>query len=468
MGVLWMALVLFALAHRNRQSFVAMLPPLLLSVGVWLVLTGWWFAYGWMQWNDPLGVAIHASYTWQSPTHMVVPGPGEWLSDLWEWDHYTWGINMMWPEWIYSTFRLLYLGGVLLTSIFGIRVLICKGRRSTSLQQASALGLAVTFALLGGLYWQSVYDWRLGRLLYPGLTSAAVLAAAGRGWGFSQLRASRPPRFAYYGLITILAVLMQGASSAGVINAIDAYVPTDVSVRSLPGLQRTSLTFVDPTDGTTPVASVTGYDIPPQDVRAGGVMTATICWKSRGYTRESYPYALQLVGPGDVQPGTRNSYHGLGNYPLAVWKPDEAFCDATSLLVGADTIDKPRAYELVLTLFDIEPPGLTVRSVLTAYDDGHRAVRPMIARVRVAPAEQPVVTPAISLGEVAELAGTSVELLPTNTLSVSLRWVALSSPSVNAKVFLHVVDKATDAVIAQSDHEPDGGGSRRTTGRRVM
>ena len=58
------------------------------------------------------------------------------------------------------------------------------------------------------------------------------------------------------------------------------------------------------------------------------------------------------------------------------------------------------------------------------------------------------------------LAGTSIELLPTNTLSVTLHWIALSSPNVDAistKVFMHVVDKATGQVIAQNDHQPDGG-----------
>lgn len=456
-GIVWLALLAFAFIHRREKSFWSVLPALLLSIGVWLALTGWWFAFGISQSGDPLGVATHASYSWQSPLRIVIPQQQDWLHDLWEWDHFTWGINDAWPEWIYATFRSLYLIGTLMTMIFGARVLVRRRNQLVGIQQATYLGLTIAFALLGGLYWQLVYNWRLGRLLYPALASAAILAAAGWVWGFNHLRKHPLSQVAHWGFAASIVLVMQGASTAGVMNAIGTYSPHTVSPQSLANLKQTRLTFVDPTDGATPVAAVTGYDVPPQNVRAGGVMTATICWESMGYTRANYPYALQLVGPGDVQPGTRNSYHGLGNYPLATWKPNEEFCDPTSLAVSAGMIDKPRAYDLVLTLFKIEPPGLTVRSVLTAYDGEHRQVHPVIARVRVAPEQQSTVTPTIRLGDVAGLAGSSIKLLPTNILSVSLRWVALSSPNLNAKVFMHAVDKSTGKVIAQSDHEPDAG-----------
>jgi hypothetical protein len=455
--IVWLAFILFAFNHRHQRPFLSVLPPLLLSVGVWLVITGWWFAYGLLQGGDPLGIAIHASYTWQSPTHIAIPQPNEWLADLWEWDHYTWGVNMMWPEWIYSTFRFLYLIGILMAGIFGIQAFARRGRQFSDIQQAFYLSLAVAFALLGGLYWQFVYDWRIGRLLYPGLTSAAIIAAAGWAWGFSKIQKSNLPRFGYYGSMITIALLIQGASIGGTIYAIDTYAPPIVPVQSLANFKQTILTFVDPTNASIPVATITGYDVPPQDVRAGGFMTATVCWKSNGYTRSSYPYALQLVGPGDVQPGTRNSYHGLGNYPLATWQPGKEFCDPTSLPIGPYAIDKPRAYNLVLTLFEIQPPGLTVRSVLTAYDDAHRQVYPMLTRVRVAPQHQPIVTPTVNLGDVAGLVQAHWELGTNNTLNVQLRWVALNTTDTNAKVFLHIVDKASGKTIAQNDHEPDAG-----------
>jgi hypothetical protein len=38
-----------------------------------------------------------------------------------------------------------------------------------------------------------------------------------------------------------------------------------------------------------------------------------------------------------------------------------------------------------------------------------------------------------------------------------MRWVALQATSLDAKVFMHVIDPISGKVIAQSDHQPDDG-----------
>ena len=301
-GIVWLAILLYALAHRKQKPLRSIFPPLMLSMGLWLALTGGWFAYGLSHGGDPLGIAIHASYTWQNPLRLMVPPPGQWLADLWEWDHYIWGNSTTWPEWIYAIFRGLYVIGLLLAGISALRAWKHRTAHSTSFQQGSFLSLAIALAWLGGLYWLFIYNWRFGRLLYPGLTSAAVLAAAGLAWGFHQLQALNLPRRIYSGAAAAILIGVLAASINGALNAIDTYRPDRVSPQALAGMQQTLLTFVDPADGTTPVATVTGYAIPNQDVRAGGVLTATICWKSDGYRRASFPYALQLVGPRTYNP----------------------------------------------------------------------------------------------------------------------------------------------------------------------
>ena len=175
-----------------------------------------------------------------------------------------------------------------------------------------------------------------------------------------------------------------------------------------------------------------------------------------GYAKKNFPYTLQLVGPGDERPGTRNSYHGLGSYPLTAWKPGEIFCDTTSAYV-AFSGNQPRAYNLVVTLFDIQSDDNQPGPALPAVDGAGRSVYPVIGRARVAPDMNATLTPIVNLGDVAGLTGASIELLPTHTLSVTLQWAALSSPNVDAKVFMHVIDKDSGQVIAQDDYQPDDG-----------
>src|SRR4029453_6970021 len=68
--------------------------------------------------------------------------------------------------------------------------------------------------------------------------------------------------------------------------------------------------------------------------------------------------------------------------------------------------------------------------------------------------------PKAFVGDFAALldARVQVSAQPTSgvVLSVTLRWVARNPTPVDAKVFMHVLDKTGNA-IAQSDHKPDGG-----------
>ena len=120
-------------------------------------------------------------------------------------------------------------------------------------------------------------------------------------------------------------------------------------------------------------------------------------------------------------------------------------------------IDRPRAYNLVVTLFELDTLNFRAGPPLPSVDGAGRAVYPVIGRVRVAPEHQPVVMPTVNLGSVAGLVSSTVQLQTNNTLSLTLRWVALGTTPVSEKVFLHVVDNQTGQVIAQADHEPDEG-----------
>jgi hypothetical protein len=473
-GIVWLAVLASALIHRQERPAWSAIRALLVSCGVWLLVTGWWFAYGVVNGGDPLGVAIHAMYPDLNPLRFTQNPNNTLLDDLTTWDRSMW-YAASWPlnaslTWVYTLLNFLYLAG--LAGAIGlcaqqmnrmrVQRINWQAIRVTLLQAACVL-LAILLAIAGGVYWQLVYGFRIGRLLYPGLTSAAVIAAIGWCWWLrfaGQIRGASLSNTTYLGLGLLAAISLEGASVGSVVFTSQTLLPHAVIPTNAPGIVPTQLTFMDPSDGQTPVAEVVGYRLRAQDIHAGNIVYIDICWRSLGYTRQSFPYSVQLVGPNDVRPGTRNSYHGLGSYPLAAWQPGEAFCDPTSLRVDF-TIDRPRAYNLVVTLFDMPAPDFKASPPLSAMDRAGHTVYPNIGRVRVAPdirtQSTPMVTPTVSFGNVAGLVDTRIDPGASNTLSVTLRWVALGPSATSAKVFMHVVDTATGKIIAQDDHEPDDG-----------
>ena len=463
-GIVLLALVATAYMHRKERPFKAILPILLASIGVWLAVTGWWFIWGLIHDNDPLGIVIHAINPAQSPLNVRNKTRWDLLASLGLWELTTWystgWSRIFGPEWVYRTFTYTYLAGLLgaigLSLHTAIRWFTKHYDLRVQMLQTLCLILAAALAIAGGIYWQVIYSWTFGRLIYPGLTSVALIAAAGWCWWLSWIRRLRLPHVLYWVSAITLCVILQRATWWTTNNTIMALTPHAIMEPVPPDITRTQVTFLDPADHHTPVAELIGYRLHPQDLHPGNAMYVDLCWKSMGYTKESFPYTLQLVGPNDERPGTRNSFHGLGSYPMSAWKPGEEFCDETSVYI-AFSADQPRAYHLVATLFELEPPDHKPGPPLPAVDGDGRPVYPVIGRARLTTDTQPIVTPTINLGNVAGLAGASIELLPTNTLSVTLHWIALSSPNVDAKVFMHVVDKATGQVIAQNDHQPEGG-----------
>jgi 4-amino-4-deoxy-L-arabinose transferase-like glycosyltransferase len=463
-GVVWLALIASALIHCHEQSFRSSFISLILSVGVWILITGWWFGFGVLQNGDPLGISTHPLGATQTLSQLASLTKRPLSDQLTAWDRSIW-YSVSWskvlgPNWLYRIFRYLYLAGLVGAIVTFLQVIRCQRHSPHNLYvqglQVICLVLSILFAAVLAVLWQLLIDMALGRLFYPGLAGGVILVAIGLAWWLDRLHNLCLLHTIYWVGGAALFILLQYAAIWATTNTIISLTPHSLTSLSPQEITPTQLTFLSPDDSKTPVAELTGYRVHAQDLRAGNAMYADLCWESVGYTQASYPYSLQLVGPNDARPGTRNSYQGLGSYPMSAWKPGEKFCDATSVYI-AFSADQPRAYNLVVTLFSDSPPDYKPGPPLSAVDGNGRPVYTVIGRVRVAPGYQPVVTPTISLGDVAGLAGTSIELLPTNTLSVSLRWVALSSPNVNAKVFMHVVDKASSKVIAQSDHEPDGG-----------
>src|SRR5207244_1868414 len=111
-------------------------------------------------------------------------------------------------------------------------------------------------------------------------------------WWVDRLRRLRLPYWTHWALAAVIVLVLQRAALGSSSNTFSALLPHPLIAPGTNATNRTQLTFVDPQDGKTPVASIFGYHMEPQDVRAGGVMFASICWKSLGYTQRSFPYSM--------------------------------------------------------------------------------------------------------------------------------------------------------------------------------
>jgi 4-amino-4-deoxy-L-arabinose transferase-like glycosyltransferase len=458
--VVWLVILAAAwLIHQRGRLPIGMLAA---SIGVWLLVVGWWFVRNMLVGGDPFGLTIHAIGD-QSPLHVAksaVDDFGLHLANLESsaWFFSGWAGLVPAPTWIVTLFRLSF--GIGWLGALGAGVQTIRRKDRLHLLQGLCLVLCLALAIAGAIYWILIYMWTLGRLILPAIGAAAVLSACGWGWLYQQVKQMQLRMW----LPRLVSPLLGVALLSGGIGSI---YTTSVALNMHPSITPasaqmtpTQITFLSPDSTHTPVAEIIGYEFVAQDVRAGGALYGKICWKSLGYTVASYPYSLQLVGEGDARPGTRSSYHGLGSYPMSAWRPGEEFCDPTSLRVEG-AVDRPRALNVLVSLFDLSAGQSPTSSVLTAVDAGGTTIYPIIARVRVAPAHQAAPpAPTTLLGDFAGLTGSRLEMLPqadgTTTLSVTLQLAALKSTPVDAKVFMHVIDPS-GALIAQSDHQPDAG-----------
>lgn len=156
-----------------------------------LLLAGWFYAYRWVAYGDPLGTA---AWHVMSPSQVVWPDAFFWLSDtfrsmVWTsfWGVYGWQ-NIFMPDWVYNACTIVTLlalaGGITLAA-----------RRALNRAQLAAyiIMLAATLLMYGVIAGVSITEvvWQ-GREMFPALSSIAVLFGIGLA-GLAMGRAAVQP-----------------------------------------------------------------------------------------------------------------------------------------------------------------------------------------------------------------------------------------------------------------------------------
>jgi hypothetical protein len=407
-------------------------------VAVWLAVAGWWFARNYALYGDLTGTARMVELMGRrtgTPTPTDIWGELRGLAGSF-WGLFGW-FNVAAPDAMYKIFNLLVVAAVpgwLVSLLF---------RRGNGVLPRMAWPILWVLIIAAGLaLWTAQTHASQGRLLFPALPAIALILAA--GW-----EALIPARLQGPVLGLIAAVFLFWTARAPLWTIAAAYAPPPiVSEDALPGqLRRLDAVMGD-------AATLLGYWAAPETVQPGGEVAVTLCWRPMRQTDVNYSVYVHLLGRGQKIVGQRDTYPGGGSLPTSTWETGAVFCDDIRIPIAYDA-EGPVLLRMTAGLYN-----LSNGERLPVFDGWGRTTTIMEDTARlvgspIAPPEHLV--SATVQGEI-ELIGWDAAFLPDdlNQIRVTLHWRALSPPSGDYTVFVHLLD-ADGNNVAQHDGIPVNG-----------
>jgi len=420
-----------------------------------LLVGGWWYGRNGILYGDLLGISNHANTPWGRPT------PATWLDLLPEiprlvysfWAAYGWG-HVTWPAWVYG---VLTVGSLVLLgrSVWnGVQMARRAGKADTTPTTVVILALALVWCggiLAALLQWMRQVEAPHGRLLFPAIGAWALLLTNSfrkQKAEFAPLRpGARLPLLLFLFFMFTLTALAPGARLVATFAPPRLYAPDAV----LKGLQETTIDY-----GRQ--ARLLGVTVDTERAAPGDTFTVTACWEALVPLSQDYTVFVHLIGPQNSRVAERHTYPGLGRFPTSLWPVGRAFCDHYRIPI-APWAEGPLLYRLEVGLFAAET-GERLHATLA---DGRAHEPPLVGAVSVVPANMPALLPTFPLTATfdAPLAlqgydgpGTAV---PGETISITLHWEALDTPTDDFTAFVHLWRPGDPAPLAQHDSPPRQG-----------
>lgn len=100
------------------------------------------------------------------------------------------------------------------------------------------------------------------------------------------------------------------------------------------------------------VAILTGWDLVPSEVQAGGTLSLRLHWHSQGPTQGQYKVFTHLLGPDGEMYGQADSVPQGGAWPTVWWQPGQQIVDDYEIAVSADA--PPGEYTLALGMYEMD------------------------------------------------------------------------------------------------------------------
>lgn len=427
------------LVYACRRKDRAWLRDAAIILAVWAGIAGWWFVRNYALYGDFTGTAPMLEMMGSRTDVPNFPEAWDELRGLiWSfWGLFGW-FNILAPYPMYKVFNVL-AGAAAIGPVAWL--LFRRKRNGTSVRM---VWLAVwMFIMLAGLArWTAQTHASQGRLLFPALPALALILAA--GWS-----ALVPRRFRALALSVIAVVFLFWAARAPVFTILPAYAPPHTLAD---GALPEAMKPLDAVVGET--ATLVGYHVEPDTLRGGDMLTVNLCWRPSRQTEEKYSVYLHVLGRDGAIVGQRDTYPGGGSLPTTAWQPGANFCDAVQVPI-ADNAEGPAVLRMMVGLYDAR-----TGKQMPVVDGLGRATTIMEDIARLAGGEVPPLPNAAEalLGGEIQLVGwdASFQTDNPNRLQVALHWRAVSVPSGDYTVFVHLLD-ADGNTVAQHDGIPVAG-----------
>jgi hypothetical protein len=444
-GLGLVALVLFTLIILGvRYGAKEAIRGGLISLGLIILLAGWWYARNWVLYNDPTGMNVFFSALGErvggiSLSRIVRELRGFKMS---YWAVFGW-LNVLAGSWVYRFFDLLVVLGII-----GLPLAVLRGLRKPRIVSLNSLLLVVLWIGLvaaGYVRYNLLLSAGTGRLVFPAISCFSILLC----WGLTQL----PPRrweAAFVGVLALAMALV--ALACPFLYIVPAYArPASLSAQQLESLANP----VDIVYGEQ--MRLLGYEVQGHAVGPGDKIELVLFWEAVTAMDRDYSVSLIALTPDGELIGQWDSYPGMGNFPTSAWQAGEAVQDKLWVQIRRDAPAPTIAWLSVNVYY------LPTMERLDTSRDGQRVEQVLLQPIKVAPRRtrayeisHPV---SFNFGDEIDLIGYDLETSearPAGAVSLTLYWRARSGVSRDYTVFTHLVD-GEDRIWAQKDNPPLGG-----------
>lgn len=431
------AVVLLGLLATRRWSLRQALVTGGLTLGVFLLIAGWWYGRSWLLYGSPLGLDTHDYAPWADSG---VRGTADFLLQ-WEevfnsyWAAFGWG-NIKYNTWIYWL-----LIGLSLVAVAGLARLAWRAWRKGRLSDARvilflALALYATAVALALASWMQRVRAPHGRLLFPALAAITILLVVGwRAWH---------PRLAHVMLLVLAGLTLLAPWRL----IAPAYAWPELRDPAVVTAQPVGWQFAD----GEPVAELLQVDVRAATAVAGGVLPVEVCWNALSVPPRDLSQLVHLVGAAHQVVAIRHTYPGLGSYPTSAWQAGQAFCDTIRVDIP-DDLARTQLYQVEVGWFDAQ----TGERLAAVDANGADVPSTYAGNVRLEAAGTQTTSAAPTTDGPLQLADAQFEprWRVGETAVVTLTWWLTAKLDQEYNTFVHLRDG--DTVVAQADGAPLAG-----------
>jgi hypothetical protein len=402
-------------------------------------VAGWWLLRNWLQYGHPLAwPQFLAANRFLLRAELL-----SWLETL---DYATFLLKSYWAMFGYGIHapQLFYLlvYALMLLAVVGLFLwLALKRYRSMSHRQLAAIALLALWSLIAFV---SLMSWmrqaeatNQGRLLFPAISSLAVLMALGlanlgRRWPGRALVALLAAWSAALLIVTIRPAYEQPEplpSSAEIPNPVDVRFGQDIKLL--------------------------GYEMEETIVAPGEAPELTLYWSAAQPIAESYSVLLRAIDPAGQQIAELDTIPYQGRYRTPEWRPEQVFAD-TYRLPPLHSQGEPERASVIVSLY---PVGRRNEALPVNLAEGSIGDTFTIAHFKVAASETQPLSPEqpadTTFDQRFRLFGYDLpdDIRAGQPFTATLYWEALVPDGQDYTVFVHLYDESGQ-LVAQADSPP--------------